>query len=389
MMKKYIYKLNSTKALPILFLFIIFSFSILSFLIPDKEKSVEENRVLTQLPTLSHQTYFEGRFQKKLEQYFNDQFPFRNSLIKWKTASDLTLEIIESNGVIKSKDGYLIERIQNPSKAAVDHDIKSLGKFKEKNPKCNFYFLLAPNAGNIMKSKLPKRVNMANQNEYMTEFFKNLNEIGITPIDARKTLRKNVDKQQLYYRTDHHWTTGAAYLAYKEAHKEMGLDSDIKYKKLSVHRNFRGTLASKSGFTNGRNDELQIYWPREHQTYHDSIYNFVDVKKTTNTFYAFDNLKKKDAYTIFGGWNHPFYTISTPTKSTRKLLLVKDSYANCMIPFLTQDFREIVVVDPRYYFGDINKIMAEEGITDVLFLYNALTFASDESMNLMLDDENQ
>lgn len=195
MMKKYIYKLNSTKALPILFLFIIFGFSILSFLILDKEKSVEENRVLTQLPTLSHQTYFEGRFQKKLEQYFNDQFPFRNSLIKWKTASDLTLEIIESNGVIKSKDGYLIERIQNPNKAAVDHDIKSLGRFKEKNPKCNFYFLLAPNAGNIMKSKLPKRVNMSNQNEYMTEFFKSLNEIGITPIDARKTLRKNVDKQ--------------------------------------------------------------------------------------------------------------------------------------------------------------------------------------------------
>lgn len=385
-MKKHIYKLNSSKALPILFLTIVFGFSILSFVIPDKAKSAEENRVLEQTPSLSYQTYFEGRFQTKLEQYFNDQFPFRNSLIKWKTASDLTLDIIESNGVIKSKDGYLIERIKNPSEKDIRHDIKSLDNFKRSNPNCNFYFLLAPNAGNIMSEKLPRTVHMSNQNKYMTSFFNDLKKIGITPIDSRKTLEKNIDKQQLYYRTDHHWTTGAAYLAYKEAHKEMGLDSDIKYKKLSIHRNFRGTLASKSGFTNGRNDELQIYWPKKNQNYHDSIYNFVDVKKTTNTFYAFDNLKKKDAYTIFGGWNHPFYTISTPTQSTRKLLLVKDSYANCMIPFLTQDFRKIVVVDPRYYFGDINKIMAEEGITDVLFLYNGLTFASDEAMNLMLDE---
>lgn len=385
-MKKHIYKLNSSKALPILFLTIVFGFSILSFVIPDKAKSAEENRVLAQTPSLSYQTYFEGRFQTKLEQYFNDQFPFRNSLIKWKTASDLTLDIIESNGVIKSKDGYLIERIKNPSENNIRHDIKSLDNFKRSNPNCNFYFLLAPNAGNIMSEKLPRTVHMSNQNKYMTSFFNDLKKIGITPIDSRKTLEKKIDKQQLYYRTDHHWTTGAAYLAYKEAHKEMGLDSDIKYKKLSIHRNFRGTLASKSGFTNGRNDELQIYWPKKNQNYHDSIYNFVDVKKTTNTFYAFDNLKKKDAYTIFGGWNHPFYTISTPTQSTRKLLLVKDSYANCMIPFLTQDFRKIVVVDPRYYFGDINKIMAEEGITDVLFLYNGLTFASDEAMNLMLDE---
>lgn len=385
-MKKHVYKLNSSKALSILFLTMVFGFSILSLIIPDKEKSAEENRVLAQSPTLSHQTYFEGRFQTKLEQYFNDQFPFRNSLIKLKTASDLTLDIIESNGVIKSKDGYLIERIKNPSQKEIRDDIKSLDNFKKRNPNCNFYFLLAPNAGNIMSEKLPRTVHMSNQNKYMTSFFKDLKKIGVTPIDARKALRKNVDKQQLYYRTDHHWTTGAAYLAYKEGHKIMDLDSNIKYKKLSVHRNFRGTLASKSGFTNGRNDELQIYWPKEHQDYHDSIYNFVDAKKTTNTFYAFDNLKKKDAYTIFGGWNHPFYTISTPTQSTRKLLLVKDSYANCMIPFLTQDFRKIVVVDPRYYFGDINKIMAEEGITDVLFLYNGLTFASDEAMNLMLDE---
>lgn len=380
------YKLNSKKTLSLIFLVMVFGLSLLSFLIPDQKFSEEENRVMTQKPDFSKNTYIEGRFQNKIEAYANDQFPMRNSLIKWKTASDLTLDIIESNVVIKSKDGYLIEKIVLPTKSQVHADLASIKAFKDKYPDRNFYFLLAPTSGNIMKDKLPSSVKLDDQNKYMDDFFAGLNSIGVQPVDPRKSLLKNVDKQQLYYRTDHHWTTSAAYLAYLDTYKTMGLTSDVSYKKLSVHRNFRGTLASKSGFTNGKNDELQIYWPKKNSDYKDSIINFVDTKKTTNSFYAFDNLQKKDAYTIFGGWNHPYYTISTPTKSNRHLLLIKDSYANCMIPFLTQDFREIVVVDPRYYFGDIKKIMADEGITDVLFLYNALTFATDESLNLMLDE---
>lgn len=380
------YNLNSRKTLSLVFLVILFGVPIFSFIIPDLKFSEEENRVMTQRPDFSKDTYLEGRFQSKIEAYANDQFPMRNSLIKWKTASDLTLDIMESNGVIKSKDGYLIERIVIPTKKQIDADVISIKSFRDKYPDRNFYFLLAPTAGNIMEDKLPSSVKLDDQNKYMSEFFAVLEEAGVTPIDSRKALKDQSKKQQLYYRTDHHWTTSAAYIAYLEAQKTMGLSSDVSYKKLPVHKNFRGTLASKSGFTNGKNDELQIYWPKKNSDYKDSVINFVDIKKTTNSFYAFDNLQKKDAYTIFGGWNHPYYTITTPTESNRHLLLVKDSYANCMIPFLTQDFREIVVVDPRYYFGDINKIMMDEGITDVLFLYNALTFASDDSLNLMLDE---
>ena len=59
---------------------------------------------------------------------------------------------------------------------------------------------------------------------------------------------------------------------------------------------------------------------------------------------------------FFGGSNHPMYTIKTPTKSSKRLLLVKDSYANSFMPFLAQSYREIVVVDPRYFFDNIDDI---------------------------------
>ena len=97
------------------------------------------------------------------------------------------------------------------------------------------------------------------------------------------------------------------------------------------------------------------------------------------------NLKKKDAYTVFGGSNHPIYTIKTPVKSSRRLLLIKDSYANSFLPFLARNFREIVVVDPRYYFGNIDNTITTENITDVLFLYNANTFFTDSSLSMMLN----
>lgn len=96
------------------------------------------------------------------------------------------------------------------------------------------------------------------------------------------------------------------------------------------------------------------------------------------------NLKKKDAYTVFGGSNHPVYKIETPVQTDEKLLLIKDSYANSVIPFLSQNYRKIVVVDPRYYYDDIDDLIAAEGITTVMFLYNANTFFEDNSLSLML-----
>ena len=89
----------------------------------------------------------------------------------------------------------------------------------------------------------------------------------------------------------------------------------------------------------------------------------------------------------FLGGNFGIIDIRTTSDRTDKLLLIKDSYANCMIPFLTPYFREIVVLDPRYYYGNIDKVMSEKRITDILFLYNGNTFADDNSISGVLTPE--
>lgn len=70
-----------------------------------------------------------------------------------------------------------------------------------------------------------------------------------------------------------------------------------------------------------------------------------------------------------------------------RLLLVKDSYANSFVPFLTPYFREIVLVDPRYYSGTIEDIMDTYRITDVMFLYSGNTFFRDNNLKGVLSGE--
>jgi hypothetical protein len=368
------------------FLVILMAVFIANIIIPDKKNSDEENRVLQQLPSFSVSAYKEGRFESKIENYASDQFIFRNGFIRLKTAADTALGGLESNGVYRCRDNYLMEDITVPTKDVKESNTSALTAFKEANPDLKMYFLLAPNAANILSDKLPVAVSTANQNRYMDDFFKTVESLGITPIDVRDTFKEAKKDTQLYYRTDHHWTTDGAYLAFGQVDSVMELKNKVTYTDYAVKNDFRGTLASKSGFVNGMDDAIKIYLPAEDsEGYENSVIYYSDTKEKTTQFYQVDSLDTKDAYTVFGGSNHPMYTVRTPLDTDRHLLLIKDSYANSMVPFLSQCFSEIVVVDPRYFYDNIQDIISSESITDVLFLYNANTFFADISLEMMVE----
>ncbi len=178
--------------LGICFIIILASVFILNIIIPDKNFSEEENRILQQKPEFSFSSYTEGRYEKKLENYTNDQFLLRNIFIKIKTASDLTLGKVKSNGVYKGKDSYLIEEIEKPNRKYMEKTMDGLAKFKEKYPSTKMYFLMAPNAGNILSDKLPFGVKMANQKKAIAEFYDGIAEIGYVPIDIQDTMKKTI-----------------------------------------------------------------------------------------------------------------------------------------------------------------------------------------------------
>ena len=142
---------------------------------------------------------------------------------------------------------------------------------------------------------------------------------------------------------------------------------------------FNGVLASKSGVGLNENEQIDIYVPAEGDD--DVVVNYVDEARKTTSLYDSSKLETRDKYGVFLGGNTSVLDIKTVSTSQRRLLLVKDSFADCFVPFLTPYFREIVVVDPRYYSGTMTDIMDTYRITDTLILYSGNTFFTDNSIS--------
>ncbi len=376
---------KSLKIFGLVFIVLIIMVMLINVIVRDRTFSEEENRILESKPKFSISSYFSGRFQKSAERYSDDQFFGRNFFIRIKTAFELAMGKNNSNNVFSGKDHYLLEDVAVPDVKSLEKNCAALASFRESYADLSMSFLLAPTSVNINSDHLPVFAVTADQNKYMDDFYKKISDIGYKTIEIREEFKSKKDDAQLYYRTDHHWTSTGAFIAYDVLKKELDYSDTVEYEPLVVKNDFRGTLASKSGFVNGLCDEVTIYLPKDPAAYINSVIYYSDTKEKTTEFYKLDNLNKKDTYTVFGGSNHPIYTIDTPVSSKKQLLLIKDSYANSLIPFLSQNYRKIVVVDPRYFYENIDDIIKSNGITDVLFVYNANTFFTDNSLEMMIN----
>ena len=159
-----------------------------------------------------------------------------------------------------------------------------------------------------------------------------------------------------------------------------------KLKAYAVTNAFNGTLSATSGYETGYEEPIYIYVPEKEKEAAQVVVSYVDEKKKTATLYDRSKLKEKDKYALFLGGNYSMIDIRTTADTTDRLLVIKDSYANCLIPFLTPYYREIIVLDPRYYYGDIKEVMKENKISSVLFLYNGNTFVEDNSISGVLQN---
>ena len=276
-----------------------------------------------------------------------------------------------------------MEAFTPPTGEQLQSTINAMTAFADNHSELKQYALIAPNAVTILKDKLPAAAPVVNQQTYLNQLKESLEAAGITFIDVSETLSSHKD-ENIYYRTDHHWTTQGAYYAYLTAAGIMDLDtSSASYEKLPVSYSFQGTLSAKSGFRSGKKEELDVFLPDDENAPR-SVVNYVDQQKKTASFYSTEQLKGRDKYALFFDGNHAQVKISTPVEDDCTLLVLKDSYANCFVPFLAAHYRSIIMIDPRYYYGDLEELIQVEGVDEVLYLYNANTFFSDSSLELTL-----
>ena len=367
------------KLVGIIFILTLFLFLIINVIVPDREKSVQENRMLVTKPKFRLSSLISGDYDEKFEAYMDDQFVGRDMWRKLKVTVDRIGGSRLENGVYIGTNGQLLEQIEVADENHLAANIKAIKSFSESQSKIPVRMMLVPDAANVLNHSLPALAKPEDQTQMFSMVRKDLGD-SVEWIDVSMELNKH-KTEKIYYKTDHHWTTLGAFYAFQAAAPSLGIEGDLSgnYVSYAVSDSFNGMLASKSGVNLGEKEQIDIYVPTEEDT--DLIVDYVDEGKRSTSLYDSSKLKEKDQYTVFLGGNSSLLDIRTVSTSTKRLLLVKDSFANSFIPFLTPYYREIVVVDPRYYSGTINDLMDSYRISEVLFLYSGNTFFKDNNIS--------
>lgn len=369
----------------LVFVTILVVIMVLNLLVPNKEVSADENRRLAGRPRFLADSLLSGEYMEKYEKYLSDQFAGREVLRNGRVALDRLGGSREENGVLIGKNGQLMEKLLVPDQEVLGNNLDAIVDFAEKNQKMPVYMMLVPDAANVLSKDLPLLYTAADQKRMIAQVKRELDD-HVTWIDVESVLNKHTD-DSIYYKTDKHWTSTGAYYVFQAAAETMGISKGVsgKFATYPISTTFNGDLAAKSGCEKQVKEVIEIYIPLEGDT--DVIVNYVDEQRKSTSLYDSSKLEGSSQYEVFLGGDSSVIDIKTVSESTRRLLVVKDSFANSFLPFLTPYFREIVVVDPQYYGGTIDEIMDTYRITDTLILYSGNTFFQDNNISGVLSSE--
>ncbi|MCM1184916.1 MAG: DHHW family protein [Lachnoclostridium sp.] len=352
---------------------ILLAFAVADCFHGDRVFSETENRLLAKKPEFAREAFLRGDFGKAYENYLTDQFVSRDKWVNIKTRTDIFFRKKDINEVYLGKDDYLIERHlpENYSGELEDEKIALLGKLTDE---WGARVMLVPTADNILQEKLPAYADYYDESRFLEKVRERVGERSY--IDVYAMLEAH-NEEEIYYRTDRHWTSLGAYYGYLVWTRET-LSFLYPYNPqnmTTVSDDFRGDLISRIPGLEG-SDTIQIF-PETKERPVSITYDF---KKTADSFYEESYLTGENPYGYFLDDTHGVLEIHTDYQTDRTLFLIKDSCANCMIPFLQPHYSSIYVVDLQYYSGSLSRLMEsckpEKGM-DVLVLYDCIHFLED------------
>ena len=356
----------------IAFLLIVFVLSASLFLLPKKDYSENEKRILAKSPELSFDALADGKFTEDLESFVSDQFPLRDFFVGVNAYFNLLSGRNITAPVYYGKDGYLIGA---PADLNTDTALKNVQKFsvfaRENNLKATI--MVVPQCGYVMVDKLPKLHGEYTDGEIFDIIAENKGEM--TFIDVREANNKTKNDVQVYYNTDHHITSAGAFELYKLYAAEKGFKVTNDYE-IKTEPDFYGTSYSKGGYWLSAPDEIEIWHNKELKVTVEITEPGKDVVKNDSIFFT-DRLSEADKYPVYLDGNHSLTKITNPDAKGGKILIIKDSFAHCFTGFLTEQYSEIYMVDMRYYRTPVSELVKENNITAVLYLYGTESIGTD------------
>ncbi len=369
-------KLFTTQNALAFFLFAVTLTVLLCFaFLPKHEISEKENRSLQMFPKISLGGVADGTFMREMNDFIEDQFPARDFFVSLNTTACL----LEGNrdlggdysaapaegGVYVGKADHLYEVLPPDRNGVFAKNAAGLASFARESG-LPLFVLPVPSGATEQRANLPDPCPGNEQGEEMDEL-RRLAGNGIEVVDLSDSLSLQKTGKDYYFKTDHHWNTFGAYVGYTELCKGMGIaptpQSAFSFR--TSERPFYGTLYSKA----------PLFWQQPDRFV--LPYRADEANLTQETggsihkgLYWDRYLTEKDQYSTYLGGNPAVTVVRNPAAKKGKILLLKDSYANSMIPYLATDFSEIHLIDLRYYNQDLYDYIRRNGIRQAAAIYS-------------------
>lgn len=374
-----------------IFLLIIFGFTVLFYLTPDKEFSEAENRGLQGVPEMTLSNLISGKLTKEMSTYYSDQFPFRDTFVSVKTSVSYAFLRNENKGAVLGNDGYVLQRfdsylardgvffselMQNIKVNA--EAVNTFAANLKESGITDVYCAVPPRKIDVMTNVLPYAFPTYRNMEYYEELYKTISRSLYVDLNAPLAAKNN---EYIFYKTDHHWTSLGAYYAYCELIQRFGIEPIDKseFTIETVSDEFYGTTWSKAGMKWVKPDVIELFrLPNEDEEYVTSAAG-IDY----NGFYKLDNLSVKDKYSTFTGGLSALKIISKKGETREKLLFIADSYGWALAPFLARHF-DLEIIDMRDYSKSVYEFVIKNNITKVLILQNMESFAQTPTLRPLI-----
>lgn len=349
---------------------------LVNFAKADELFSPTENRSLAQEPELSLDTLLDGSFMTDYETYLNDQFFSRDHWVAMKSVMERLMGKQENNAVFFGTQNTLLNQVDTPDASKMETNSSYMNTLVE-NLNVPLYVGLIPSAAEVWSDRLPSYAPTADESTEISKFYQYLSsDIQTLPMNEGLTAHKSED---IFYRTDHHWTSLGAYYGYETLVNTMGLTPTplSSLEKTQVSDAFFGTIYSSSGVRWVKPDVIDTY-----------ITETDNIKVTSNfmgtpeegALYVDSFLQEKDKYSYFLGGVQPLCIIETGLTDAPSVLVIRDSYTDAMAPFLTENFSEIHLLDLRFYNFPVSMYVETNEIDNVVVLYSLFNFVSDSNL---------
>ena len=362
----------------VVFLIFIYGMALWFLFSPKTDYSSSEKRYLQKFPDANVEKVLSGDFGSEFETFFADQFPQRNTWVGINAYTTLAEGNNGASGVYNCKNGYLINKPVS-AENNLDKNIAAVADFA-KSIDAPTTVMLVPSTGYIADDVLPTFHDKYNDDEDISRISSTLSKDKIGFVDLRERFKSEYKNgSQLYYKTDHHWTTKGAYTGYQELCKALGVTPiDDSTLKKDSYPDFYGTTYSSSGFWLTPPDNIEIWSNPNNSSKNISVKITEGANiKTSGSMYFTDHLKEDDKYPVFIDGNHALTEITNTNAKNGTILLIKDSFSHSLAPFLAENYSKVVLVDLRYYKESVSDLVTTYNPEQVVVLYGIDNLATD------------